>query len=126
MLTRSSFLLSALIGAASAPALAQSERPSPGSDHVAWVERCLRRMETIKPDMTRSQLLDVFKTEGGLSTGFHRTFVSQDCPYFKVDVDFKPVGRPERDSEGRVTFEEDALDIIVSVSRPYLQFTIAD
>ncbi len=83
-------------------------------------------METIKPGMTRSQLLNVFKTEGGLSTGLHRTFVSQDCPYFKVDVDFKPVGHPERDGEGRVTLDEDTRDIITSVSRPYLQFTIAE
>jgi hypothetical protein len=56
----------------------------------------------------------------------HRTFVSQDCPYFKVDVDFKPVGRPERNIEGRVTLDEDARDIIVNISRPYLQFMIAD
>ncbi len=126
MLTRSNFLSSAMIGAFVLPALADSERPSAASDHVAWVEQCLRPMETIKPGMTRSQLLKVFKTEGGLSTRLHRTFVTQDCPYFKVDVEFKPVGPPERDGEGRVTLEEDDRDIIISVSRPYLQFTIAD
>lgn len=126
MLTRLSFLVSAINGAITLPVLAQSERPSPASDHVAWVEHCLRRIETIKPGMTRSQLLNVFRTEGGLSTGLHRTFVSQDCPYFKVDVDFRAVGRAERDAKGRVTLDEDARDIIISVSRPYLQFTTAD
>jgi hypothetical protein len=46
-------------------------------------------METIKPGMTREELLKVFATEGGLSTGLNRTFVSRDCPYFKVDVEFE-------------------------------------
>ena len=76
--------------------------------------------------MTREELMKVFGTEGGLSTGLHRTFVSRECPYFKVDVEFRAVGRPDRDSGGRVTLEEDARDIIVKISRPYLQFSIVD
>ena len=70
--------------------------------------------------------MKVFRTEGGLSTGLHRTFVSRESPYFKIDVEFRAVGRPDRDSDGRVTLEEDARDVIVKLSRPYLQFTIAD
>ena len=95
-------------------------------EHEVWVGHALEKMETIKPGMTRDDLLKVFTTEGGLSTGLHRTFVSQDCAYFKVDVEFRAVGRPDRDSDGRVTLEEDARDIIVKISRPYLQFSIAD
>ena len=76
--------------------------------------------------MTRQALLAVFTTEGGLSTGLQRTFVSRDCPYFKVDVEFQAVGRPNRDGNGRVTLVEYSQDIIVKISRPYLQFTIAD
>jgi hypothetical protein len=83
-------------------------------------------METIKPGMTREELLKVFTTEGGLSTALNRRFVSRDCPYFKVDVEFKAIGRPDRDGDGRVTLEENSLDIIVKISRPYLQFSIAD
>jgi hypothetical protein len=70
--------------------------------------------------------LKVFGTEGGLSTGLHRNFVGRDCPYFKVEVDFQAAGGPYRDSDGRVTLEEDARDIIVKISRPYLQFAVAD
>lgn len=95
-------------------------------DHLAWVTQALERMETIKPGMTREDLLKVFRTEGGLSTGLRRTFVSQDCPYFKVDVEFEPIGRPDRDKDGRVSGVEDSRDIIVKVSRPYLQFSILD
>jgi hypothetical protein len=32
---------------------------------------------TIKPGMTRKTLLSVFTTEGGLSTGLRRTYVSR-------------------------------------------------
>jgi hypothetical protein len=76
-------------------------------------------METIKPGMTRWDLLHVFRTEGGVRTMFRKeggppgllreTFVSQDCPNFKIDVEFKKVGIPNR-------------DVIVKVSKPYVQF----
>jgi hypothetical protein len=95
-------------------------------DHIAWVAESLKRMQTIKQGMTRTDLLKVFSTEGGLSTGLQRTFVSQDCPYFKVDVEFKAVGRPSHDANGRVTPAEGSQDIIVKISRPYLEFSIID
>ena len=95
-------------------------------DHGAWVVRAMQRMQTIKPGMTREALLKVFTTEGGLSTGLHRTYVYPECPYFKVDVEFEAIGRPERDADGRVTLIEDRHDIIVKISRPYLQFSILD
>ena len=94
--------------------------------HVAWVAEVLKRMETIKSGMTRKTLLTVFTTEGGLSTGLQRTFVSRDCPYFKVDVEFQAVGRPNRDENGRVTLVEGNEDIILKVSTPYLQFSVMD
>ncbi len=95
-------------------------------DHIAWVAQVLTRMQKIKPGMTRGQLLAVFTTEGGLSTPLHRTFVSRDCPYFKVDVEFEPVGRPGRDSDGRVTMAEGDLDRITVISKPYLAFSIVN
>jgi len=91
-----------------------------------WVKDVLIKMETVKPGMTRAELLKLFGTEGGFSNRLRRRFVSRDCAYFKVDVEFAAVGRPGRDSDGRVTVEEDPRDIIVKISRPYLQFTIAD
>jgi hypothetical protein len=79
-------------------------------------------MQAILPGMTREALYQVFTTEGGLSTGLQRTFVSRDCAYFKVDVEFQAVGRPDRDGNGRVTLVEDGKDIILKISRAYLQF----
>jgi hypothetical protein len=95
-------------------------------NHMAWVAEVLKRMETIGPGMTRKALYRVFTTEGGLSTGLQRTFVSRDCPYFKVDVEFQAGGRPDRDGNGRVTLVEDGRDLILKISRPYLQFSIMD
>ena len=94
--------------------------------HVAWVAEVLERMQTIKPGMTRKSLLRVFTTEGGLSTGLQRTFVSRDCPYFKIDVEFQAVGRPNRNEDGGVTLVEGNEDIILKASVPYLQFSVMD
>jgi|HubBroStandDraft_6_1064221.scaffolds.fasta_scaffold456910_1 hypothetical protein len=87
-------------------------------DHVSWVANVLMRMETVKPGMTREKLLTVFTTEGGLSTRHQRTYVSQECPYVKVDVAF--------DAAGDAAAIEDPLDVIRKISRPYLQFSILD
>ena len=120
-----------LAGAAIGGGNALFASPSNGKDHasrnhVAWVTEVLKSMQSIMPGMTREALYRVFTTEGGLSTGLQRTFVSRDCHYFKVDVEFQAVGRPDRDESGRVTLVEDGKDIIRDISRPYLQFSIKD
>jgi hypothetical protein len=120
-------LVSAAIGGATA--LEASPTGDQGlcpQSHVDWVAEVLKRMQTIKPGITRKALLTLFGAEGGLSTGLHRTFVSRDCPYFKVDVEFQAVGRPDRNRNGRVTLAEGGQDIILKISRPFLQFSITD
>src|SRR5262249_10588259 len=119
-------LIAVAIGAASSARSNSQSQSSCAQEHQVWVSHALEKMETVKAGMTRDELLKVFTTEGGLSTGLRRTFISRDCAYFKVDVEFRAVGRPDRDSEGRVTLREDARDIIVKISRPYLQFSIMD
>jgi len=120
-------LLAAAIGGASVLQASSTEDQAESRRyHMAWVAGVLKRLETIHPGMTRETLLTVFETEGGLSTGLQRTFVSQDCPYFKVNVEFQAVGRPEKDVEGRVTLVEGKEDIILRISTPYLQFSVVD
>jgi len=120
-------LVGALIGGANAiQANSQAHQGQSPQDHVAWVAQALKRIQTIKPGTTREALLTVFTTEGGLYTGLQRTFVSRDCPFFKVDVEFQAVGRSNRDRNGRVTLVEGSQDIILKISRPYLQFSIVD
>ena len=93
-------------------------------EHVAWVVDAMKRMQTIRPGMTRKELLTVFTTEGGLSNRLQRTYVSRDCLYFKVDVTFQPIGQPNGDLPA--DRREDDSDVIVRISRPYLEFAIAD
>lgn len=84
--------------------------------HEAWVFASLERMETIKPGMTRGDFLKVFRMEGGLygrnSSGH---YVFRDCQYFKVDVEFEPVGRSISDA-----------DTIKTISKPYIERGIVD
>ncbi len=85
-----------------------------------WIAASLKTMQTIKPGMTRWELLKVFTMEGGLSNRLHRTYVLRECPYIKVDVDFKAVGR-----EGDLLWESPD-DSIAAISRPYLEWSVMD
>jgi hypothetical protein len=115
--------------------------PAPAvDDNVKWVETVMRRMETVKAGMTRADLARVFTTEGGSFSRSGQRFVSRDCPYFKVDVTFELAdppdvaaittcrstgGAPCTDEE-KARFATSPQDRILSISRPYLQFTILD
>jgi len=76
--------------------------------------------------MTRAELLKVFTIQGGISTPRQRTFVSRDCPYFKVDMAFQLVPDPNREPGHPGAFIEDARDVIAKISRPYLEFMVTD
>ncbi len=120
-------LASAIIGGATdLRAESSADQEQPCQAHLDWFTGVLNRMATVKPGNTRKALLEVFTTEGGLSTGLQRTYISRDCPNFKVDVEFDAVGRPNRDEDGRVTLVEDDRDIILKISPPYLGNSIKD
>jgi hypothetical protein len=82
------------------------------------VANVLKECQTIKPGMTSAELSNVFSTEGGLSTSTHRTYVYRNCPYIKVDIDFSP-STPKRDVEK-------PTDIVTKISKPYLDWSVAD
>lgn len=100
--------------------LAQSTRTSAGSDndceHTKWIEKALRAIGTVKVGMTRSELMTVFTTEGGISTTSERTYAYRQCPYIKVDVKFSATSQEV----------ELPTDKIVQISRPYLDWSVAD
>jgi hypothetical protein len=103
-----------------------AQSPQKAQSQTEWIAGSLKAIEKIKVGMTRADLLKLFTTEGGLSTGLKRTYVYRDCPYIKVDVEFEPAGRPARDADGRVTLVEAAEDVIKEISRPYLAWMVAD
>jgi hypothetical protein len=81
---------------------------------TAWIGHFLDAMQAIKVGMTRSDLTNLFTTEGGLSTPSQHTYVYRQCPYIKVDVRFA-TSNPEK---------ELPTDKIVEVSRPYLAWSV--
>jgi hypothetical protein len=52
-----------------------------------------------------------------------RTFVSRDCPYFKVNVGFRRAVENDKQTDW---LRELADDVITTISEPYLQFSIMD
>jgi hypothetical protein len=61
----------------------------------------------------------------GLLIGLRQTYFRQDFPDFKIDVEFDPFEastRPPCVSCGLVRWGEDNRDVIVKVSKPYVQF----
>ena len=113
-----------VIGGSASFRPAQSANPEPcAQNHEAWLKQVSEKMETIKPGMTRWDLLKVLRTEGtprprfrtigGPPQVLRESFVSQDCAYLKIDVEFESVaGRDDVPNQ----------DVIVKVSKPYIQF----
>ena len=65
--------------------------------------------------------MELFPVEGGIYAREQRTYVYRKCGYIKVDVTFEPVGEEAEEWE-----EGQAEDTIITLSRPYLQWSISD
>ena len=89
------------------------------SEQARWIGASLTEMQSIKPGMTRGALLKVFMEEGGISNRTWRRYVYRRCAYIKVDVEFSPVGDSKNDGES-------PNDRITKISKPFLEWAIAD
>ena len=108
------------------PRLAAQCTDDASRDNSLWVKKVLERMESIKPGMTREHLLTLFTPEGGLSEVDKRTYRSQDCLYFAVDVKFQ-LGGSNRNRNNPMTSFENPQDRILTISPPYLKLSfVAD
>jgi hypothetical protein len=87
------------------------------TDSVAEV---LKIADSLKPGMTRFDVLKQFAEEGGLSTRTQHTYVYRGCPYIKITVKFSPDPGTESRSE------ELPQDKIVEVSEPFLAWGAND
>jgi hypothetical protein len=97
--------------------------PALAEERTHWIARLLRQIGKIEPGMRRKALLEIFTTEGGISTPQEQTYVSVECPFIKVDVKFKPANDKNDKSDA---LKEDPDDIIESISKPYLAWSIMD
>jgi len=85
--------------------------------HTEWISQCIKRVQSIKRGATRGELLEVVTTEGGISNRLGRRYVYKECPYIKVDVEFKAMG------DGPL---ENDKDVITKISKPFLEWSIMD
>lgn len=95
-------------------------KPSNHDNHNEWLARSLTQIQSVKVGMSRRDLLDVFMTEGGLSSWNARKYAFKGSPYIKVDVVFQ-----RRTSAGGGQ-RENLDDKIISISKPYIEFPISD
>jgi hypothetical protein len=109
------FIVITFINIISSPA--QTQDPD---NYSEWIAKSLKEMQTIKVGMTRSQLLKVFKEEGGISNRVWRRYVYRKCPYIKVDVEFKAIEKPQD------KFTQHPNDKIAKISKPFLEWAIVD
>jgi hypothetical protein len=85
----------------------------PPAEYTQWIADSLREIQSLKPGMTRADLLKIFEEEGGLSTRFERRYAYRDCPYIKINVKFDPTSeRPDYK--------------ISQISQPFLEWPVTD
>jgi len=94
--------------------------PKLDKERTRWIEKTLYQIGMLQPGMRRKDLLKMFMEEGCLSNRLQRTYVYSECRFIKVDVRFRAV------NDKRNIFREDPDDVIESVSRPYLAWSVMD
>jgi hypothetical protein len=109
--TASVVLGSVLVGAEGRPQMSAPQ------DHLAWVAALLERMQSIKPGVTREQVLEVFAMHSGQS-GLLDTVINRDCPYFVADVQYEQTSPLPRDAaDPLLNWRQGRL---IKISKPYL------
>ena len=113
-------ILFAIVLLLTATSLAPTQTPDTDLEHRKWILSVLESTGTVKPGMTREDLLKVFTTEGGISNRFQRTYVYKDCQYIKVTVEFEAASNPD---DGLTEMPQDR---IVKITMPFLQYMVVD
>jgi len=85
-----------------------------------FVEESLEDISKIKVGMTRKDLLKSFGEEGGISTKTQKHYVYNKCMFIKIEVKFASDGNAQNKSV------ESPDDKIIEISKPYLEYVIAD
>ena len=83
------------------------------------VQQALAAYQAIKPGITRKQVEDDFKEEGGGQFREQTRYTYKGCRYIKVNIDFASVGDPKQ-----LIFSPD--DKVTGVSKLYIEYPIKD
>lgn len=88
--------------------------------HEAWLLKRMDEVRTIRPGMTRVDLLKIFQEDGGFNGVPANRYILKSCPYIKVEVEFDiPNGRYKRDIP-------DSQLKITKISTAYLGYMVLD
>lgn len=124
---KSAVILCALIAGISAVVFfraivsqAPQQVPASRCEACSEVTQAIEAAGRIKEGSTREDVEKEFTTEGGLSTRDQRVYVFKECHSIKIVVSFS------LDPSDKSLSEEAPGDVVKSVSKPYLQYPIAD
>jgi hypothetical protein len=95
------------------PAEPIGTRPDKESDCCGVVGRAIDLVDAMKAGTTRRQVEEHFVKDGGMQFPENTRYGYLGCPEIKIDVDFKVVDS----KDGRSGPD----DVVVKVSRPYLE-----
>jgi hypothetical protein len=115
-----SLLLAAVISTSVALGQSPAKLPVVDPSLTRSMDQVLKEVSSIQSGMSRGELLRVFTGERGLYTRDGQQFVYRRCPDIKVIVNFhKP---DDADVEwGNAPEEEWTADVILSISKPFLE-----
>ena len=103
------------------PVARSGARPQNGVQCCKLVEDAIDDSRHVKPGISRRELEKDWRVDGGLSVREEANYDYRKCLDIKIHVNFKPVPSQQRAGE-----EPDQNDIVIKVSRPYLEYAFAD
>jgi hypothetical protein len=120
-----SLLLAAVISTAVALGQSAAKLPVVDPSLTRSMDQVLKDVSSIQTGMTRGELLRIFTAERGLYTRDGQQYVYRRCPDVKVIVNFhKP---DDADVEwGNAPEEEWNGDVILSISKPFLESSVPE
>jgi hypothetical protein len=98
---------------------AQEVARGKGDECLKWLVARVQEAHSVKPGMTRAQLLAVFYPDGGLQRFLAERYVLRSCNYIKINVEFNS-------ADAARSILPDNMITIKSVSTPYLEAPIMD
>jgi hypothetical protein len=120
-----SLLLGTFVWLGMAMGQTPAKTPTVDQNLTRSIDQVLKDISSIQTGMNRAELLRVFTAEGGISTRDGQQFVYRRCPYIKVVVNFRKPDDADADWVNAPE-EEWTRDLIQSISKPFLEYSVTD